>query len=63
MPVVLDGESIQLPSFNYRFISDVLSIISDDRIVFNFVNDKTKPFMIRGVNDTTLTAIISPLLD
>ena len=63
IPIVLDGESISPPSFNYRFISDVLSIISDDRVVFNFINDKTKPLMIRGSTDTALTSIVSPLLD
>ena len=63
VPVVVKGSVESLPSFNYKFIHDALSVITDDRVVFSAINDKTKPMMIRGVDDTAFTAILSPLLD
>ena len=51
------------PSFNYRFLNDIISIISDDRVVINVLDDTTKPIMIRGAEDSSFTAIISPLLE
>ena len=63
IPASIQGTTQKLPSFNYRFISDAISVIDDDRIVFSFLQDLTKPLMIRGVNDTALTTIISPLIE
>ena len=63
IPAVIKGSVNSLPNFNYRFLSDALSVIGDDRIIFSAMNDQTKPLMVRGVEDTTLTSIISPLLD
>ena len=63
IPASVQGSVENLPSFNYRFVSDAVSVISDDRIVFSILHDTTKPLMIRGVDDTTLTIIISPLLE
>ena len=63
VPAVITGTVDSLPSFNYKFVSDALSVISDDRVMFSATDDSTKPLMIRGADDTALTAIISPLLD
>ena len=63
IPAVIKGSVDSVPSFNYKFIHDVLSVITDDRIILSAVNDVTKPLMIRGADDSALTAIISPLLD
>ena len=63
VPVVVKGSVESLPSFNYKFVNDALSVITDDRVVFSAINDKTKPMMIRGVDDTAFTAVLSPLLD
>ncbi|MCY4577363.1 MAG: DNA polymerase III subunit beta [Candidatus Kaiserbacteria bacterium] len=63
IPVVMKGSVDALPSFNYKFVTDALSVITDDRVVLSAVNDKTKPMMIRGAEDTSFTAILSPLLD
>ena len=63
VPVVVKGAVESLPSFNYKFINDALSVIVDDRVVLSAINDKTKPMMIRGSEDTSFTAILSPLLD
>ena len=58
------GSIETFPSFNYVFIHDALSVITDDRVVFGLVADTTKPLMIRGLTDTSrLTTFISPLLD
>ena len=63
IPAVMKGVIVSLPSFNYKFINDALSVIADDRVVLSAIDDKTKPMMIRGVEDTAFTAILSPLLD
>ncbi len=63
VPVTINGDIIPIPSFNYRFLNDALSVISDERIILNIINDITKPLMIRGADDTTLTTIISPLIE
>lgn len=63
VPAVIKGSVNSLPSFNYKFISDALSVLSDDRVVFSAVNNTAKPLMIRGADDSALTAIVSPLLD
>ena len=63
VPVVMKGSVEMLPSFNYKFVNDALSVIADDRVVLSAINDKTKPMMIRGAEDTSFTAILSPLLD
>ena len=63
VPVVAKGAVDLLPSFNYKFINDALSVITDDRVAISAINDKTKPIMIRGLEDTSFTAILSPLLD
>ena len=63
IPASIKGTIEHLPSFNYRFISDALSVIQDERIIFSVVDDETKPLMIRGVDDSTLTTVVSPLLD
>lgn len=63
VPASVSGSVSTLPSFNYKFITDALSVISDDKVVFSVVDDPTKPMMIRGADDSTLTAIVSPLLD
>lgn len=62
IPVVMKGSVDLLPSFNYKFINDALSVVTDDRIVISAINDKAKPIMIRGSEDTSFTAILSPLL-
>ena len=63
VPVVIRGGVPKLPSFNYKFFSDALSVIQDDRVVLRAINDSAKPMMLRGVEDTSFTAIISPLLE
>ena len=63
IPAAITGSADTLPSFNYKLIHDALSVITDDRVVFSAVNDQTKPLMIRGADDSALTAIVSPLLD
>ena len=63
VPAAVQGSVETLPSFNYKFFSDALSVISDDRIVLSAVGDATKPIMVRGVDDTAFTAVLSPLLD
>ena len=63
IPVVTEGSAGALPSFNYKFVHDALSVISDDRVVISATQDKTKPIMIRGTDDTAFTAVLSPLLD
>ena len=63
IPVVIKGSVDSLPSFNYKFVNDALSVIADDRVVISVINDKAKPMMIRGSEDTSFTAILSPLLD
>ena len=63
LPAAIKGDADALPSFNYKFVSDALSVVNDERVIFSFVNDLTKPLMVRGAEDTTLTSIISPLLD
>ena len=63
IPFVFEGSVDALPSFNYKFVNDALSIISDDRIVVSVVDDTTKPIMLRGSEDSSFTSIISPLLD
>lgn len=63
IPAVIKGNTSSLPSFNYKFISDALSVIPDDRVVLRAIDDGTKPMMIRGVEDTSFTAILSPLLE
>ena len=63
VPMVLEGSVAQIPSFNYKFINDALSVITDDRVVISVINNKAKPIMIRGSEDTSFTAILSPLLD
>lgn len=62
VPVVVKGSTVSLPSFNYKFINDALSVITDDRVVISAIDDVTKPMMIRGVENTSFTAILSPLL-
>ena len=57
------GKIESLPSFNYKFVNDALSVVSDDRVTISAINDKTKPVMVRGVDDTAFTAIMSPLLE
>ena len=63
VPAVINGSVESLPSFNYKFLNDSLSVITDDRVIVSTINDKTKPIMIRGTDDTSFTAILSPLLD
>ena len=63
IPAAIKGTIETLPSFNYKFMNDALSVIADERIVLSAINDKTKPIMIRGTEDTSFTAILSPLLD
>ena len=63
IPAVVKGDVSDLPSFNYRFVHDSLSIISDERVIFSLLNNPTKPLMIRGVDNSALTTIISPLLE
>ncbi len=63
IPVITEGSIDLFPSFNYKFVNDTLSVITDDRIVISAINDKAKPIMIRGSEDTSFTAILSPLLD
>ena len=57
------GSVNTFPSFNYLFVSDALSVIPDDRVVFKLVDDVTKPLTIRGMTDTSLLTIVSPLLE
>ena len=63
IPAVMQGGVASLPSFNYKFVNDALSVIADDRVILSAIDDKTKPMMIRGAEDTSFTAILSPLLD
>lgn len=63
IPAVTRGSVESLPSFNYKFMNDALSVIADERITLSAINDKTKPMMIRGADDTSFTAILSPLLE
>lgn len=63
IPAMVKGNLTAFPSFNYAYISDILSVINDDEVVFHFVDDITKPLMIRGKTDTGLRAIVSPLLE
>lgn len=63
VPAVIKGSVESLPSFNYKFLNDSLAVITDDRIILSAINDITKPIMIRGTDDTSFTAILSPLLE
>ena len=63
IPAVIQGSVDTIPSFNYKFVYDVLSVIQDDRVVFSIPDDTKKPIMIRGVNSSNLTTIIAPLLE
>ena len=63
IPASISGSVSSFPSFNYRFLSDVTSVISDESIRISFIDDPTKPLLLRGVEDTTLTSVISPLLE
>ena len=63
IPAIINGSVNSLPSFNYKFMGDALSVIADDRIILSATSDKTKPMMVRGAEDSSFTAILSPLLD
>ena len=57
------GSVVSFPSFNYLFVNDALTVIPDDRVVLKLVDDVTKPLTIRGLTDTSLLTIVSPLLE
>ena len=63
IPAVIKGGVSSFSSFNYRFFSDALSVVQDDRVLLRAIDDSTKPMMIRGVEDTSFTAVLSPLLE
>ena len=56
------GDVESISSYNYKFINDVIQNIKDDSISFK-INEGLKPLMLRGVEDTNFTAVISPLLE
>jgi len=45
---------------NHRYISDIFSSISSDSISFSFL-EKNKPFVVRGVGDTSFLYLIMPM--
>ena len=62
IPADIKGDVLELPAFNYEFIRDAINVIEDDKITFHFMSDKTKPIIIRGVSNSSITILISPLL-
>jgi DNA polymerase III subunit beta len=55
----LRGEAVDI-SFNHKYMSDAFGSINSDSIVLMF-NGKTKPVVIRGVNDPTFMYLVMPL--
>ena len=58
----IKGKTNELPAFNYRYINDAISSIADDRVTFSFTESQANPLIVRGADDTNLTALISPLI-
>jgi len=55
----LRGEPVEI-SFNHKYVSDAFSSINSDSIVLMF-NGRTKPVVIRGVNDASFMYLVMPL--
>lgn len=55
----LRGDTVDI-SFNHKYVSDAFGSINADSIVLMF-NGKTKPVVIRGVNDPTFLYLVMPL--
>ncbi|MEY2641186.1 MAG: hypothetical protein RL150_579 [Candidatus Parcubacteria bacterium] len=55
----LRGEAVEI-SFNHKYVSDAFGSINSDSIVLMF-NGRTKPVVIRGVNDPTFLYLVMPL--
>ncbi len=55
------GNIQKMPSFNYKHLNDVILNLKDEQVVFN-MNEGLSPVLIRGLNNSTFSAIISQLL-
>lgn len=55
----LRGDAVDI-SFNHKYVSDAFGSINSDSIVLMF-NGRTKPVVIRGVNDPTFMYLVMPL--
>ena len=63
IPVGNVSGKLDVPSFNYKYINDALQNVQDDKVVFRFVEGSAKPLLIRGVQETIFTEVISPLIE
>jgi len=57
---VMKGEAINI-SINYRYLTDVLSIINADSVEFMF-NGNNKPIIIKGITDNSFLYLIMPMI-
>lgn len=55
----VQGEDVSV-HLNHRYITDMLSIISSDSLVFSFMGSQ-KPIIIRGVSDTSYIYLVMPM--
>src|SRR5680860_440144 len=56
LQAVLEGEEIEM-SFNAKYILDCFQSITSDTVVLKF-NEKNKPLLVLGINDTSFQYII-----
>jgi DNA polymerase-3 subunit beta len=59
MDIAYEGDSIEV-MYNPKFFIDTLSVISEDNVVLNIV-DEEKPCKIEGENDKTYLSVIMPM--
>lgn len=60
LTTTISGESIEI-SLNGKHLFDCLNIINQDSVILQF-NGPTKPVIIKGVNDNSLTYLTMPLI-
>ncbi|MGD9136173.1 MAG: DNA polymerase III subunit beta [Desulfobacterales bacterium] len=59
MDIDYDGDNVEV-MYNPKFFIDTLSVIDDDNIILNIV-DEEKPCKIEGENDKTFLSVIMPM--
>jgi DNA polymerase-3 subunit beta len=55
----LRGEAVEI-SFNHKYVNDAFGSINSDSVILMF-NGRTKPVVIRGVNDSSFMYLVMPL--
>lgn len=59
VPAEIKGEMSSC-TFNYKYINDAISVIEDEKVIFEFNKDYSKPLIISGYNTKIFKSLIMP---